>query len=310
MFYPIIFEPIYKQMIWGGERLKTLFGRKLPSADVGESWDISCRPGEMGVVRNGDLQGKTFYEVINLDLEGFLGKAHATLEEFPLLVKLIDANDNLSVQVHPPGEKNEVWYVIYAPEGAMLNVGLASGTKKEDLLSAISSGEVEKYLNYIPVKSGDAINISAGTVHSISAGLIIAEIQQNSDITYRVYDYGRVDASGKPRQLHIDEALAAIDFEAECGLLNGQASVVPGGTVVFYCKTDYYTLYEYFVDTCIREDSDPDRFYIFTCVDGSCEISSSEFCTKVAAGDCVFIPAALGAYEIKGRCRLLKSFVP
>ena len=310
MYYPIMFEPIYMDRIWGGRKLEELFGRKLPSSLVGESWDISCRPAEMGMVKNGQLCGTTFEQLISLDPKGYLGKTLCKEKDFPLLIKLIDANADLSVQVHPPGEKTEVWYIIHASEGARLNAGLVRGTRKEDFAAAMGSSEVEKYLNFIPVKAGDAINIPAGTVHAIGAGLVIAEIQQNSDTTYRVYDYGRVDSSGKPRQLHIEQALTSIDFGASCGLLQGHESAVPGGKKILLCETEYYTLYEYYVETSICEDSDPDRFFIFTCIEGGCEISASGYCETVLAGDSVFIPAALGAYEIEGNCKLLKCFVP
>jgi mannose-6-phosphate isomerase len=310
MYYPIMLEPIYKYRIWGGERLTTLFSRELPFPKVGESWDISCRPDDMGMVKNGRLAGASFQQLIDTDPDGYLGKALRQEKEFPLLIKLIDANDDLSVQVHPPGVKNEVWYIIHAQEGARLNAGLAAGTSKEDFAAAMGSDKIEKYLNFIPVKEGDVMNIPAGTVHAIGAGLVIAEIQQNSDTTYRVYDYGRIDDSGKPRQLHIEEALESIDFGASCGLQQGQVTDVAGGKIVLYCMTKYYALYEYLVETSIRENSDPDRFFIFTCVDGGCEIRTDEYCAVIAAGDSVFIPAALGEYEIFGRCRLLKSFIP
>jgi mannose-6-phosphate isomerase len=264
----------------------------------------------MGTVKYGKLQGVSFQQLIDSDPEGYLGKALCAEKEFPLLIKLIDANDDLSVQVHPPGVKNEVWYIVHAREGARLNAGLVSGTRREDFATAMGSREIEKYLNFIPVKTGDVINIPAGTVHAIGSGLVIAEIQQNSDTTYRVYDYGRVDDSGKPRQLHIEEALESIDFGASCGLQQGQSTDVPGGRIVLYCMTQYYVLYEYFVETSIRENSDPDRFFILTNVDGFCEIRTSGYSAVVAAGESVFIPAALGSYELFGRCRLLKSYVP
>jgi len=310
VYYPIIFEPIYLQKIWGGESLNELFDRELPFPKVGESWDVSCRQGEMGTVRNGQLRGTTFAQLIDADAEGYLGKALCSKEEFPLLIKLIDANDDLSVQVHPPGVKTEVWYIIHAQEGARLNAGLVPGTSKKDFAAAMGSPEIENYLNFIPVKAGDVINIPSGTVHAIGAGLVIAEIQQNADTTYRVYDYGRVDDSGKPRQLHIEEALESIDFGASCGLLQGKPENIQGGKKVFYCKTEYYSLYEYYVETSIHEISDSERFFIFMCLEGGCEIRTDECSVTITAGDSVFIPASLGAYEIAGKCKLLKSFVP
>ena len=302
-------------MIWGGERLNQLFGRKLPFDKVGESWDISCRPNEMGIVKNGQFAGLSFSQLTGMNAQGYLGKALYDKKQFPLLIKLIDANDNLSVQVHPPGEKTEVWYIVYAPKGAKLNAGLVPGTRKEDFAAAMGSSETEKYLNFIEVKAGDVINIPAGTVHAIGAGLVIAEIQQNSDTTYRVYDYGRVDAEGKPRQLHLQQALESINFNASIPLLSRdlkkeQTIDAPGSKIIFHCQTEYYTLYEYFIETSIYEKSDMDRFFIFTCINGNCQIKANGLSTEVAAGDSVFIPAALGDYEIAGNCRLLKSFVP
>ena len=310
MYYPVIFEPIYKQLIWGGERLRELFGRTLPFDSVGESWDISCRPGNVGIVRNGKLKGMSFAQLIEKDPEGFLGKVHCEKQDFPLLIKLIDANADLSVQVHPPGEKNEVWYIIHADEGAKLNAGLIEGTSKEDFVAAIGSKEVERYLNFVPVKAGDVINIPTGTVHAICSGLVLAEIQQNSDTTYRVYDYGRVDALGNLRQLHIEESIESINFDASCKLIEGETRKIQGSTVIFFCKTEHYALYEYIIEASYVEHSDPDKFFVFTCIGGSCEIISSVATTEVTAGDSVFIPAGMGKYEIRGSCRLLKSFAP
>jgi mannose-6-phosphate isomerase len=301
IFYPIIFEPIYKRRIWGGDRLSKLFGRVPGSADAGESWDISCRPGDMGTVRYGRLRGTTFEQLIGIDPAGFLGTKLCGQGNFPLLIKLIDANDDLSVQVHPgTGDKakNEVWYVIHADEGARINAGLIPGTTKADLATALKMGTVEKYLNFIPVTAGDVINIRAGTVHAIGAGLVLAEIQQNSDTTYRVYDYRRVDKDGCPRELHVKEALEVIDFNADCRVSHGDI------------MTEHYAIQQYSVETSITESSDPDRFHIFTCVDGGCEIRAGGYSATVAAGDSVFIPAALGEYTIAGKAKLLKSFVP
>ena len=310
MYYPIIFNPIYKQTIWGGGKLSKLFCRTLPFNNVGESWDISCRQNEMGVVKNGDFSGLPFSTLIAKDPVGYLGSALSDAKEFPLLVKLIDACDNLSVQVHPPGEKSEIWVVLQADDGAQLNVGLVPGTNRDTFASAVLSHEVEKYLNFISVKAGDVINIPAGIVHAIGAGVVLAEIQQNSDTTYRVYDYGRLDTSGTPRKLHTAEALDSIDFGAESDLLLGQISDVQGGKIIFYCQTKYYALYEYVVDTYIDERSDSNRFSIFTCLDNGCNISTNGSSTLISAGDSVFIPAALGEFSIIGKCRLLKTFVP
>ena len=209
--YPIGFESIYYEKIWGGRDLET-FRDNLPDGDIGESWDIACHQNGTGVVANGYLKGKKFDEIIAEFGHALVGSKVST-EKFPLLVKLINSREKLSVQVHPGDEyaqrfenqfgKTEAWYVVDAKPGAKLIVG-TKNCNKEVFEKAIAEGKSEEYLNVVEVKKGDCFLINSGLVHAICEGLIIAEIQQNSDVTYRVYDYGR------PREIHVEKSLDVI----------------------------------------------------------------------------------------------------
>lgn len=318
-----MFEPIYKEMVWGGDELSKLFGRNIPSANVGESWDISCRPDEMGLVLNGALKGTPFIDVIKENPIKVLGTSLADNESFPLLVKIITANDNLSVQVHPNDEyakksenyiygKTEMWYILHAPKDSYLIIGLKDGVTKEVFKKAIEEGKTEKYLEKVYIKKGDVINIIEGLVHAITKGVVLAEVQQNSDITYRVYDYNRMGLDGKPRQLHVEKALDVIDFDGRIKKETQKGLAVKkdnNNVLTYYISNEYFTIIEYDIHTMIEDCSDNEKFFIFTCVEGSCTIDSENYSLQLNYGDSVFIPAALGEFTIVGKCKLLKSFV-
>lgn len=225
--YPLTFTPVFKDYIWGGRNLETKLGRKLPPGIIAESWEISGHPSSPTRVNNGPLAGQTLPEVLNLlglDLVGRRSQPMLDRGKFPLLVKLLDANKPLSVQVHPNdayanihenGElgKTEMWYILDAGPGAYLIYGLKPGVTPASFREALQAGRLETCLHQLPVKAGDAIFIPAGSLHAIMDGLLLAEIQQNSDTTYRVYDWNRVGADGKPRPLHLDKALEVINFD-------------------------------------------------------------------------------------------------
>lgn len=321
--YPLIFEPIYKEMVWGGERLKEKYNRTLPSKTIGESWDISCRTSEMGIVANGDLKGLSFEEVINSDRNGYLGDNLYTVKDFPLLVKIIDAGQNLSVQVHPDDlyaqqnenvayGKNEVWYVLDAPDGAFLIVGLKEGVTKENFSQAIKNNTVEDCLNKLPIKAGDIILISSGLVHAITAGVMVAEIQQNSDITYRIYDYDRLGIDGRPRHLHVEQSLEVIRFDAKTNeAVPKGISVMDGeNKITRYVSTPYFEIETYDIPHKKEDRTDGKKFIIFTCVKGEAVFESNENSVTVSEGQSVFIPAAMSEFTILGCCTLLKSYVP
>ena len=341
MLYPLRFRPIYKQMPWGGSKIGSLPGRSVPE-HTGESWDITCRPKEMGVVANGAYAGRPFLGVINADREAWLGTRLAGEGDFPLLVKIIDAADDLSIQVHPDdagalrlsGEKsgkNEIWYIMDAPPDASLVIGLKDGVTRADFAAALDAGRVEERLSRLPVKKGDVVMIPAGLVHAVTKGIMLAEIQQNCDITFRVYDYGRPGLDGRPRELHTDKALEVIDFGGRLERRAVPGLVVPNtnlnsvriwncspmqpglkaGDCVYYAANRYFALIKRLVGRKTALASNPERFTVYTCVGGFCVLKHNEIKVPLTAGDSAFVPAGLGEYTIAGGpAALLESFVP
>jgi len=316
--YPLLFTPIYKEMIWGGNRLETMYKRIIPSGKTGESWDISCRTKEMGIIENGPAAGMSFIDYISQDKTNILGTRLADNSNFPLLVKIIDANDTLSVQVHPsdgytsePG-KSEMWYILNPPTNGELIIGLKPGITASTLRQAYENGTIESCLSRLHVKSGDIVNIPAGLVHALTPGVIVAEVQQNSDITYRLYDYNRKDPNGNTRQLHIDDALAVTDFTGQIPKSTVLGLPIKKGenNLVYHIANKHFGIIKYELRGKLEETSDPAAFSIFTCVEGEADIMG----VHLPVGRSVFIPAGLGTYNIhpkQGRkCTLLKSFVP
>jgi mannose-6-phosphate isomerase len=223
MLYPFTFQPIFQERIWGGRKLESLYGKKLPPGKViGESWEISDRADANSVVANGPLAGRTLANLMASNREAIMGRARSPEGRFPLLIKLLDAQDNLSLQVHPPQHlaaelggcaKTEMWYVSAAEPNAMLYAGLRKGVTPDEFAAKTRAGTVAECFHQLPVREGDSLFLPSGRVHALGKGLVIFEIQQNSDTTYRVFDWNRVDSAGKPRQLHIEESLKCIDFE-------------------------------------------------------------------------------------------------
>lgn len=310
--YPIKFENLYYERIWGGKDLEK-FRNNVPEGVIGESWDIACHKNGTGKVANGELKGKGFDEVIKEYGNKFLGNSISIDEDFPLLIKLITAKDKLSVQVHPNDEyakkiendlgKTEAWYVVDAEEGASLIVG-TKDCDKETFKKAIEYGNLDKYLNKIPVKKGDFFYVQSGLVHAICEGILIAEIQQSSDTTYRVYDYNR------GREIHVEKALDVIDFSLKGENTQGITIKNDGYDKTYLCLGEYFTIQKYEVNTSVKEASDEDRFYLFTCVDGEGTIKYNGGEENISMGDSIFIPASLGEYELCGKFTLLKSYVP
>ena len=306
--YPIKFENLYYDKVWGGRDLKE-FRRNLPEGKIGESWDIACHENGTGIVENGKFKGMTFKELIESYKEEIFGKAIKN-NEFPLLVKLINSNENLSVQVHPNDDyarrvensfgKTEAWYVVDAKEGAELIVG-TNGCTKEQFEEAIKNNTVENCLNRVKVKKGDAFLINSGLVHAICSGLVIAEIQQNSDITYRVYDYGR------PREIHVEKSLEVIDFNLKPERLLEEYKVFDGYKYTNLCVSDYFKIDKCSISSKFNTSSDNDKFSIITCVDGSGLINYKGGTEVVNKGDSILIPAQLGNYEVKGDLEILIS---
>ena len=308
--YPIKFENIYFEKIWGGRGLES-FRSELPEGMIGESWDIACHPNGTSVVSNGKFKGESFEKIIEKYGEELLG-TKINKEYFPLLVKLIDSREKLSVQVHPGDEyarihenqygKTEAWYVVDAKPDAYLIVGTRD-CDKATFEKAIEEGNVEKYLNKIKVKKGDCFLINSGLVHAICEGVIIAEIQQNSDVTYRVYDYGR------PREIHVEKSLDVIDFNLQCkNLSNNKAEIYEGYKKTYLCENEYFHIEKLDIDKSFKDTSNEERFYIYTVVDGEGKITSENADLNITKGDSIFIPAYMGKYEIQGNIVVLKSY--
>ncbi|WP_143316065.1 type I phosphomannose isomerase catalytic subunit [Clostridium sp. HBUAS56017] len=309
--YPIKFESLYYERIWGGRELEK-FRTDVPDGNIGESWDIACHKNGIGIVANGEFKGTSFKELIESNGEKIIGRK-IDKEKFPLLIKIINAKDKLSVQVHPDDEyaekvekdlgKTEAWYIIDAKEGASLVMGTKE-CDKENFREALEKGELDKYLNVIPVKKGEFYYVKSGLVHAICEGVTVAEIQQSSDTTYRVYDYNR------GREIHIDRALDVIDFNLKSEDVKGITYNEDGYDKIILCLSEFFTIQKYVVKTKVVEYSDKDRFYLFTCVDGEGKIKSLEYELEIKFGDSILIPAYLGKYVLEGKFTLLKSYVP
>jgi mannose-6-phosphate isomerase len=222
MLYPLTFQPIFKERVWGGRNLERLYGKQLPTGvPIGESWEISDRPGDISVIANGPLTGKDLHWLMQNHRKQLLGDAPAQTR-FPLLIKILDAEEKLSLQVHPPrhkvvelgGEaKTEMWYIADAKPGAELYVGLKHGVSRQEFERKIASGTVADCFHRVSVKAGDVMFLPSGRVHALGAGLVIFEIQENSDTTYRVFDWNRKGLDGKPRELHVPQSLESINFD-------------------------------------------------------------------------------------------------
>ena len=222
MSNPIYFKPIYQERVWGGRNLEDALGRELPKGEViGESWDVVDRPEAMSVIEKGDFAGKSLRELIEEFPEEIMGKGYDSNRPFPILVKWLDCSDRLSLQVHPPAEvapelggepKTENWYIADCQPNASLIVGLKNGVTRDDFERRLEAGTLEECVHRFPVSPGESILVESGRIHAIDAGNLILEIQQNSDTTYRVYDWGRVGLDGSPRQLHVEESLKCIDW--------------------------------------------------------------------------------------------------
>jgi mannose-6-phosphate isomerase len=326
--YPLTFEPQFRDYIWGGRNLES-FGRKLPPGIVAESWDISGHPSSPTAVDAGPYKGRLLTELLaelGLDLVGRCSQIALARGKFPLLVKLVDANRDLSVQVHPDdayaqehenGElgKTEMWYVLRVGPGARLVYGLRRGVTRESFAQALRTGGLERYLHYLPVQPGDAIFIPAGTVHALLAGLMVAEIQQNSDATYRVYDWNRPGPAGRPRPLHIEKALDVIDFgQVEPGpcvprLIEDRHGV--RREIISRCPYFAVEKVQLAAGATFDGACNGETFEIWGCVEGDCAITSDGDPVALPAIRFTLLPAALGqfAVEAKSPSTLLRVYV-
>jgi len=294
---PLIFEPIFMERVWGGRRLEEVYGKKLPAGiRIGESWEIVDRPEAQSVVRAGPLRGKTLHELWLNHRDEIFGSV-ADTPRFPLLIKLLDAREKLSVQVHPPNElakelggeaKTEFWYIADADPDAELFVGLREGSSREKFEEALNSGEVADHVHRIAVRTGDAMFLPSGRVHAIGGGNLIVEIQQNSDTTYRVFDWNRKGTDGNPRELHVEQSLRCIDFK-DCQPTLTKAN---GELLV---RDPLFEIQKWKLEG-EREVGSPGNFGIIFCLTGQircCDLSFSP-------GDFFLVPASAKNRSVRG----------
>lgn len=323
MLYPLKFKPLFKERLWGARKLETILGKHLPPEElIGESWELSGVEGDVSVVKNGNLKGNSLEELTEIYMGDLVGDSVFDNFgiEFPLLIKLIDANDNLSIQVHPNDAlsmerhkawgKTEMWYVMDHEPGASLYLGFNQPVTREKYLEYLNSGRIEELLNRYEVHRGDTFFIPAGAIHAIGRGLLVAEIQQTSDITYRVYDFNRVDSQGKARELHTDLALDAIDFTERHDYQVTKTAVTGKAVGIQSCK--YFASSITSIDGSLTRDyALTDSFVIYICTEGQltieCENGGKE---SIKCGETVLIPAAIDSLTIKGKGVVLECYVP
>ncbi len=325
MLYPLKFKSLYKDYIWGGRNLERL-GKILPAGKVAESWEISCNPDGVSVVSNGEYADTPLPKLVKILGRDLIGTSldESALSTFPLLIKLIDANDRLSVQVHPDDDyakihengglgKNEMWYIISANPGARLVSNILPGVTKEMFTQAIKDNTVEQLLNYVPVRPGDVLNIPAGLIHAIGEGIVLAEVQQNSNTTYRVYDYNRVGSDGQKRPLHVQKSLDVINFSDTGSQPKSQGLEVRlslNSNITYYIANQYFCVQIYNIYGYKNENANGSKFEIYVFIDGECKLSYEGGEMDFKAGESVLIPAKMGKYKLEGKFKALKTFVP
>jgi len=311
LFYPLRLQAVYQSYLWGGHRLRERLGRDdAPGGIVAESWEVTDRPDGMSVVRNGPLAGRTLRELIESDPDSLLGTARGS-GCFPLLIKVLDAAQTLSVQVHPNDEtaaefggeaKTEMWYVLDADPGAVVYCGLKEGVTPEAFRAAIADNRLEQWMKTLPVKPGDAIFVPGGRVHAIGAGCLLLEVQQNSNTTYRIYDWGRVGADGKGRELHIEQAMQ-VSLWHDPGTAMTPAvplEAVDGAARVKVMQSPYFRLEKWRLDGPVSLQNDGSGFQVLFAVKGSFQVSANGETVEVPEGSSVLLPAALLTADLSG----------
>lgn len=309
--YPMLLNPALHTRVWGGRRLETELGKPLPTDEpYGESWELH----DSAIIANGDYAGQTLGDALRALGTALIGPQFNPAQGFPLLAKLLDASEWLSIQVHPndaqaaelegdPRGKTEAWLLLNAAEGARLVIGIQRGTTREALAQAIQDNTLEPLLVYADVKTGDALYMPAGTVHAIGPGTLIYEIQQSSDVTYRLYDWGRVGLDGKPRALHIDKGVAVSNIDTLPQITHARSSDTEPIIRGDYFFTYWHTLNE----NTLTLDTQGRFFHALTCTDGSITVAGGGVTIMLFRGQTALIPAALGAYTLSGEGRVLRS---
>lgn len=316
--YPLQFEPILKDRIWGGEKLKTILNKPITSKITGESWELSTVEGDVSVIANGHLAGKSLNDLIDSNPEGLLGTAVYKRfgKQFPLLFKYLDAREDLSIQVHPNDElakkrhnsfgKTEMWYVLQADKDSKLIVGFKEDSNAAEYVENLKNKTLLSILDNVNVEVGDVFFLETGTVHAIGAGMVIAEIQQTSDITYRLYDFDRVDAAGNQRELHVDLALDAINYNKIDTYKKYKKDLNQSNSVV---DCPYFTTNFIPLDGKVAVNKSGNSFTVYMCVEGEFELEYEDSKFKYIKGDTILVPAVLKSFVISGKGSLLEIYI-
>ena len=318
--YPLKFRPILKDKIWGGTKLKTILQKDSSLPNIGESWEISDVEGDTSIVSNGNLENQSLKQLLQLYKDELIGKKNYEKfgDKFPLLIKFIDAKQDLSIQLHPNDAlakarhnsfgKTEMWYVMQADEDSNLIVDFNQKMTPELYLEHLEQKTLPKILNFDKVKAGDTYFIEVGRVHAIGAGVMLAEIQQTSDITYRIYDWDRTDDFGNERELHTDLAIDAIGFDMPNNFRVKYSKKPNQSNEMVSCP--YFTTSYLKVDQEIQKENTHDSFVIYICVEGEAQIKTETYSEVIKKGETLLVPAAISSYQISANdATLLEVYV-
>lgn len=315
--YPLQFQPILKERIWGGDKLSSL-GKELPNPFIGESWEISMIDNDVNTITAGVYKGKKLSELIEQFPNEVLGKkVYAKYgKQFPLLFKFLDAKTDLSIQLHPNDElarkrhnsfgKTEMWYIMQADENARIILGFKKDSSAEEYVKHLENKTLPSVLKEYYVKKGDVFFIETGTIHAIGGGILLAEIQQTSDITYRVYDWDRVDEEGNERELHVDLALEAINYKTRNPKIEYEKL---SNTAVELVDCPFFTSNYLSLDSGYEVRKNDDCFRVYICTEGNAELRFSERHFKIEKGQTILVPASLEAFSLTGNATLLEVFI-
>lgn len=308
--YPLLLTPSLHVKVWGGRKLASELGKPLTeNAPYGEAWELH----DSSVVANGALAGKSLRELIDTYGAAILGEGYDPKEGLPLLIKLLDASDWLSVQVHPndeqarelegdPRGKTEAWIILATEPNAQLVIGVKSGTNRETMAQAIRDGNLEKFLVYATVQAGDVLYMPANTIHAIGPGILLYEVQQSSDVTYRLYDWNRMGLDGKPREMHIDKGVKVSNVEALPAISHPEGEIMVDGA---YFRTRRHVLNaknNLFLNTA-------GAFHAITCIAGTAQIEAAGGSIRLKKGETALMPAAMGDYQLSGEGVVLRSYM-
>jgi len=318
--YPLKFQPILKSKIWGGQKLKNLLNKQSNLKNIGESWEISDLEGDTSIVSNGELKGSTLKQLLSTYQEALIGNKNFKQfgEKFPLLIKFIDAKEDLSIQLHPNDAlaakrhnsfgKTEMWYVMQADDEANLIVGFNQKVTPKLYLKHLGDKTLPEILNFDKVNEGDTYFIQVGRVHAIGAGVMLAEIQQTSDITYRIYDWDRIDDEGNARELHNDLAIDAIDFEMEDDFRVSYSKEENQSNKMVACP--YFTTNFIHLTKAIQKENVYDSFIIYMCVEGEANVTVEGFSETIKKGETILLPSALKRFGlVSNNAKLLEVYV-